>query len=135
MSFGSDAASQSPDGVFALSSTHPRAYGNFARFLGKYVRDGKAMQLREGIRKLTGLPAENLRLVGRGTIAVGNYADLAIFDPETIADTATFAKPQSYAVGMRHVFVNGVQVLRNGLHTGAKPGRVVTGPGTGKCRG
>lgn len=133
MSFGSDASSQANEGVFLLSSTHPRAYGNFARVLGKYARDEQTTPLADAVRRLSGLPAANLRLQGRGTLKSGNYADLAIFDPATIADTATFAKPQSYAVGMRHVFVNGVQVLKDGEHTGAKPGRVVTGPGTGRC--
>jgi N-acyl-D-amino-acid deacylase len=133
MSFGSDASSQANEGVFMLSSTHPRAYGNFARVLGKYARDEKTLTLAEAVRRLSGLPAANLRIARRGTLKVGNYADMAIFDPKTVGDTATFAKPQQYAVGMRHVFVNGVQVLKNGAHTGAKPGRVVTGPGTGKC--
>jgi N-acyl-D-amino-acid deacylase len=133
MSFGSDASSQANEGVFMLSSTHPRAYGNFARVLGKYARDDKTVTLADAVRKLSGLPAANLGIARRGTVKVGNYADLAIFDPAKIADTATFAKPQSYAVGMRHVFVNGVQVLKDGEPTGAKPGRVVAGPGTGKC--
>ncbi|UVO55209.1 amidohydrolase family protein [Sphingomonas sp. SUN039] len=133
MSFGSDASSQANEGVFMLSSTHPRAYGNFARVLGKYARDEKTLTLADAVRRLSGLPAENLRIARRGTLKVGNYADMAIFDPKTVGDTATFAKPQQYAVGMRHVFVNGVQVLKDGEHTGAKPGRVVAGPGTGKC--
>jgi N-acyl-D-amino-acid deacylase len=133
MSFGSDASSQANEGVFMLSSTHPRAYGNFARVLGKYARDDQTVTMADAVRKLSGLPAENLGIARRGTVKVGNYADLAIFDPAKIADTSTFAKPQSYAVGMRHVFVNGVQVLKDGEHTGAKPGRVLAGPGTGKC--
>ncbi len=133
MSFGSDAASQAPEGVFLKASAHPRAYGNVARFLGKYVRDEKTTTLTDAVRRLSGLPASNLGIVGRGTLKAGNYADLAIFDPATIADTATFPRPQEYAVGMRDVFVNGVQVLKDGEHTGAKPGRVVTGPGTGRC--
>jgi N-acyl-D-amino-acid deacylase len=133
MGFGSDAASQAPEGVFLKASAHPRTYGNVARLLGKYVRDEKTTPLADAVRRLTGFPAGNLGITGRGTLKSGNYADLAIFDPATIADTATFAKPQQYAVGMRHVFVNGVQVLKDGEHTGAKPGRVVTGPGTGKC--
>jgi len=133
MSFGSDASSQANEGVFMLSSTHPRAYGNFARVLGKYARDERRMSLADAVRRLSGLPAENLGIARRGTLKVGNYADLAIFDPRTVGDTATFAKPQSYAAGMCHVFVNGVQVLKDGEHTGAKPGRVVAGPGTGKC--
>ena len=133
MSFGSDASSQASEGVFMLSSTHPRAYGNFARVLGNYAREEKTVTLADAVRKLSGLPAANLGIARRGTVKVGNYADLAIFDPAKIGDTATFAKSQSYATGMRHVFVNGVQVLKDGEHTGAKPGRVVEGPGTGKC--
>lgn len=133
MSFGSDASSQAAEGVFLKSSTHPRAYGNFARVLGKFARDEKRMTLADAVHRMSGLPAANLRITGRGTLNPGNYADLAIFDPATVGDAATFAKPQQYAVGMRHVFVNGVQVLKDGVHTGAKPGRVVTGPGTGRC--
>lgn len=133
VSFGSDASSQAPKGVFLKSSTHPRAYGNFARFLGRYVRDEKVVPLAEGVRRLTSLPAGNLGIRDRGTLRAGNYADLAIFDPATIRDNATFAQPQQYATGMRHVFVNGVQVLRDGEHTGAKPGRFVKGPGFGRC--
>lgn len=133
VSFGSDAGSQAPEGAFLLSSTHPRAYGNVARLLGKYVRDERTTTLADAVRRLSGFPATNLGIKDRGVLKAGNYADLSIFDPATIADTATFAKPQQYAVGMRHVFVNGVQVLKDGEHTGAKPGRVVTGPGLGKC--
>ena len=133
MAFGSDASSQAPEGVFLRSSTHPRAYGNFARLLGKYVREEKTTSLADAVRRLTSFPAANLGIADRGSLKTGNFADLAIFDPKTIADRATFAQPQQYAVGMRHVFVNGVQVLRDGEHTGAKPGRVVTGPGTGRC--
>lgn len=134
MAFGSDAESQAPEGVFLKSSTHPRAYGNFARVLGKYVRDEKVVPLPEAVRRLTGFPAANLRIPDRGLLKTGYFADLAIFDPKTIADRATFAKPQQYAVGMRHVFVNGVQVLKDGAHTGATPGRFVKGPGAGKCK-
>lgn len=133
MSFGSDASSQAPEGVFLKSSTHPRAYGNFARVLGKYARDEQAMTLQEAVRRLAGLPAANLGLRDRGTLKAGNFADLAIFDPKTIRDNATFARPQQFATGMRHVFVNGVQVLRDGEHTGATPGRFVKGSGAGKC--
>jgi N-acyl-D-amino-acid deacylase len=133
MSFGSDAESQAPEGAFLLSATHPRAYGNVARLLGKYVREEKTMTLADAVRRLSGFPAANLGIAKRGTLKAGNYADLAIFDPATIADTATYAKPQRYAVGMRHVFVNGVQVLKDGEHTGAKPGRVVNGPGWKRC--
>ncbi|MFD1613411.1 amidohydrolase family protein [Sphingomonas tabacisoli] len=133
MSFGSDASSQAPEGVFLKSSTHPRAYGNFARLLGKYVREEKTASLADAVRRLSSLPATNLGLKDRGALKVGYRADLAIFDPATIADRATFANPQVYAVGMRHVFVNGVQVLKDGEHTGATPGRAVWGPGKGKC--
>ena len=133
MSFGSDAAALAPEGVFLKSSTHPRAYGNVARLLGKYVRDEKRLSLAEAVRRLSALPAENLKIVGRGQLKPGYFADLAVFDPAKISDTATFAKPQQYAIGMRHVFVNGVQVLRDGEHTGATPGRFVKGPGTGRC--
>jgi N-acyl-D-amino-acid deacylase len=133
MSFGSDASSQAPEGVFLKSSTHPRAYGNFARLLGKYVREDKALTLQEAVRKLAALPAENLGLKERGTLAPGKLADVVAFDPAVIRDTATFEKPQSYALGMRHVFVNGVQVLRDGTHTGGTPGRFVHGPGWNRC--
>ena len=133
MSFGSDASSQAPEGVFLKSSTHPRAYGNFARVLGKYVRDDKVVTLQEAVRRMTALPASNLGLKDRGALRPGHYADLAIFDPATIRDNATFARPQRYATGMRHVFVNGIQVLRDGDHTGATPGRFVRGPGWNKC--
>jgi N-acyl-D-amino-acid deacylase len=133
MSFGSDASAQAPEGVFLKSSTHPRAYGNFARVLGKYARDEKALTLAEAVRRLTSLPASNLGLGDRGALKAGHYADLALFDPAAIRDNATFASPQLYATGMRHVFVNGVQVLRDGEHTGATPGRFVRGPGWRKC--
>lgn len=133
MAFGSDASSQAPEGVFLRSSVHPRTYGNFARLLGKYVRDEKRTTLQDAIRRMTGFPAANLGLTDRGLLKAGYKADLAIFDPRTIADRATFSQPQQYAVGMGHVFVNGVQVLRHGEYTGAVPGQVVTGPGTGRC--
>jgi len=125
MSFGSDAGSMAPEGVFLESSTHPRAYGNFARLLGKYVRDEKVIPLQEAIRRLTSLPASNLKLKQRGLLKAGLFADVVVFDPSKIADHATFDAPQQYASGMQHVFVNGVQVLKNAEHTGAKPGRVV----------
>ena len=125
VSFGSDAASMSPEPPFTKSSAHPRAYGNFARLLGKYVREEKVIPLGEAIRRLSGLPATNLELQGRGFIREGMFADLAIFDPQTIADRATFEKPHQFAVGMKHVFVNGVHVLKDGEHTGAKPGRAI----------
>lgn len=129
MSFCSDGGSMSPEGVFLKSGTHPRAYGNFARLLGKYVREEKVITLEEAVRKLTSLPAANLKISRRGAIRDGYYADIAIFDPEKIRDNATFEKPQQYATGMVHVFVNGVQVIKDGEHTGALPGRVVRGPG------
>jgi N-acyl-D-amino-acid deacylase len=133
MSFGSDAAALAPEGVFLKSSTHPRAYGNFARLLGKYVRDEKRVPLAEAVRRLSALPAANLGIKDRGALKVGNYADIAIFDPSAISDRATFTQPQQYAVGMRHVLVNGVPVLRDGEPTGATPGRFVRGPGYGRC--
>jgi N-acyl-D-amino-acid deacylase len=129
MSFGSDGGSQAPEGVFLKSSTHPRAYGNFARLLGKYVRDEKATTLPDAIRRLTSLPATNLSLKQRGWLKPGYYADVVVFDAATIQDHATFEKPQQLATGVEDVFVNGVQVLKNGKHTGAKPGRFVRGPG------
>ena len=129
VSFGSDAGSMAPEPPFTKSATHPRAYGNFARLLGKYVREEKVIPIEEAVRKLAGLPATNLELDRRGFIREGMFADLAIFDPKTIADRATFEKPHQYSVGMRHVFVNGVQVLKDGEHTGAKPGRRLYGPG------
>ncbi len=129
VSFCSDAGSLAPQGVFLRANPHPRAYGNFARLLGKYVREEKVIPLAEAIRRLTSLPAQNLKLDGRGKLEKGYYADVVIFNPETIADHATFAKPHQYATGMAHVFVNGTQVLKDGKHTGAKPGRFVRGPG------
>jgi N-acyl-D-amino-acid deacylase len=129
VSLGSDAESSAPEGVFLKSSTHPRAYGNFARFLAKYVRDEKVIPLQEAIRRLTSLPATNLKIKRRGTLAVGNYADIVIFDPQKIQDHATFEKPMQYATGMMYVVINGVVVLDKGEHTGATPGRVVRGPG------
>ena len=129
MSFGSDASSLTPEGVFLNSSTHPRAYGNFSRLLGKYVRDEQIISIEEAVRKLTSLPASNLKIKKRGSLSKGYFADLAIFNPETIQDHATFSKPHQLSTGMIHVFVNGEQVLKNGEHTGAKPGRVVRGPG------
>ena len=129
MSFGSDASSQAPEGVFLRSSTHPRAYGNFARVLGKYARDEKVMTLQEAVRRLAALPADNLGIKDRGRLKAGSYADVVLFDPRTIRDNATFAKPHQLATGVKDVFVNGVQVWRDGKHTGAKPGRFVHGPG------
>ena len=125
----SDAEAQAPEGVFLLSKPHPRAYGSFARFLGRYVRDQKVTTLQDAIRRLTRLPAETFKLRDRGCLDAGCQADIVIFDPAAIADHATFEDPQRYATGVVHVFVNGVQVLRNGEHTGKLPGQVVRGPG------
>ena len=129
MSFGSDAGSQAPEGVFLKSSNHPRAYGNFSRLLGKYVRDENVISLEEAIHKLTTLPATNLKIKKRGALQTGFYADLAVFNPEEIQDHATFENPKQFATGMVHVFVNGIQVLKDGEHTGELPGQVVRGPG------
>ena len=129
VSFDSDAESLAPEGVFLKSNPHPRAYGNFARLLGQYVRDEKVIPLEEAIRRLTTLPATNLKLDRRGALKMGHYADIVVFDPHTIQDHATFEKPHQYSTGVKHVFVNGVQVLNNGEHTGSTPGRVVRGPG------
>ena len=132
ISFGSDEASQAPEGVFLKSNPHPRAYGNFARVLGKYVRDEKVLPMKEAIRRLSGLPATNLGLDHRGFLKEGMFADVVVFDPATIADRATYEKPHQYAVGVKHVFVNGGQVIKDGEHTGAKPGRALWGPGKTK---
>ncbi len=129
VSLGSDAESQAPEGVFLKNNPHPRAYGNFARFLGHYVRDEHLMPLGEAVRRLSGLPATNLGLDRRGFLKPGMFADVVVFDPATIADRATYEQPHQFAVGVRHVFVNGVRVLRDGEHTGAKPGRALWGPG------
>jgi len=129
VSFGSDAGSEATEGLFLKYNPHPRAYGNFARLLGRYVRDHKLITLQEAVRRLTSLPAANLRIKDRGALQPGYYADLAIFDPAKIQDHATFDKPHHYATGMVHVFVNGQHVLRSGEHTGATPGMVVRGPG------
>ena len=129
MSFGSDAGSIAPEGDFLNSNPHPRAYGNFARLLGKYVREEKVISLENAIYKLTGLSASKLKLKERGYLKENYYADIIIFDANTISDHATFAKPHQLATGMEHVFVNGVQVLKSGKHTGMTPGRVVRGPG------
>lgn len=129
VSFGSDAESMAPEGLFLKSNPHPRAYGNFARLLGKYVREERIIPLEEAIRRLTSLPTGNLKLKKRGQLIPGFAADLVVFDPKTIGDHATFERPHQFSTGMIHVFVNGTQVLRNGEHTGAKPGRVIRGPG------
>ncbi len=129
LSFGSDEGSYEPAGVFLKFNPHPRAYGNFTRLLGKYAHDEKLISLQEAVRKLSNLPAKNLKLRKRGELKVGNYADIVIFDPAKLKDKATFEKPHQYAEGMTDVFVNGTRVLKEGEHTGAKPGRFVKGPG------
>jgi N-acyl-D-amino-acid deacylase len=129
VSFASDAGSIAAEGVFLKSSAHPRAYGSFARVLGKYVRDEHVLAMPDAIRKLAAQPSANLGLSRRGLLKPGMFADVVVFDPATIADRATFEKPHAYAVGVRHVFVNGVQVLADGEHTGRKPGRALWGPG------
>jgi len=129
VNIGSDAETPAPEGPFLLSNPHPRAYGAFARFLGRYVRDQKVTTLQDAIRRLTRQPAESFKLKDRGCLDKGCFADIVVFDPAKIADVATFDKPHQYSVGMVHVFVNGTQVLRDGEHTGAKPGQVVRGPG------
>jgi len=129
MAFDSDAESMAPEGVFLLSNSHPRAYGNFARLLGKYVRDEQVISLPEAIRRLTSFPANNLKIRDRGRLQAGYFADITIFDPATIRDHATYAEPHQYATGVTHVIVNGVPVLLDGEHTGAMPGQFVKGPG------
>jgi N-acyl-D-amino-acid deacylase len=129
VALGSDEGSYAPEGVFLKFQPHPRAYGTFSRFLGHYVRDGHVTSLADAVRRLASLPAHNLKLRDRGELKTGNFADIVIFDPATIDDHATFDRPQQYATGMRDVFVNGVQVLKDGEHTGAMPGQVVRGPG------
>jgi N-acyl-D-amino-acid deacylase len=129
IAFCSDEASQAPEGPFLKSNPHPRAYGSFARVLGKYVRDDKVIPLPDAIHRLSGLPATNLGLDHRGFLKDGMFADVVVFDPATIADRATFEKPHQYAVGVKQVFVNGMQVIKDGEHTGAKPGRALWGPG------
>jgi N-acyl-D-amino-acid deacylase len=134
LSFCSDESSQAPEGVFLKTNPHPRAYGSFIRVLGKFARDEKVITLQDAVRKLSKLPATNLKLQKRGELKVGNYADVVIFDPAIVQDHATFAKPHQYATGVIHVFVNGIQVLKDGEHTGAKPGRFVKGPGWKESR-
>jgi len=133
MSFASDAGAPSAEGVFLLSNDHPRAYGNFVRLLGHYVRDEKTTTLPDAIRRLTSLPTSNLGIKDRGRLKPGYFADVVIFDPATVGDRATYDKPAQYAVGVNQVFVNGVQVLKDGEPTGKPAGRFVKGPGTGKC--
>jgi N-acyl-D-amino-acid deacylase len=129
VAFDSDAGAPAPEGVFLQSNPHPRAYGTFARLLGRYVREEGLIPMEEAVRRLTSFPAENLGLRKRGRLGPGYHADVVVFDPATVADRATFEEPHQLAVGVQHVFVNGVQVLRDGEHTGATPGRVVRGPG------
>jgi N-acyl-D-amino-acid deacylase len=129
VSFGSDADSPATEDPFLRSNPHPRAYGNFARWLGRYVRDERLVPLEEGIRRLTSLPAATLGLQDRGTLREGAFADIVVFDPARIQDHAPIERPHKYATGVVHVLVNGVPVLAGGEHTGAKPGRVVRGPG------
>ena len=129
ISFGSDEASQAAEPPFTKMNPHPRAYGNFVRVLGKYARDEKVLSLSDAIHRLSGLPATNLGLDHRGFLKEGMFADVVVFDPATITDHATFEKPHQYATGMKHVFVNGMQVIKDGEHTGAKPGRALWGPG------
>lgn len=133
MSFGSDAASQATEGVFLKSGAHPRTYGNFARLLGRYVRDEKLIPLEQAVYRLTTLPATNLGITDRGALKPGYYADVVVFDPATIADRSTFEAPHRYSVGVRDVFVNGKQVLKDGEHSGAMPGRAVRGAGFNRC--
>lgn len=129
VSFGSDAGSLALTEMFKDWGAHPRAYGTFARVLGKYVRDEKIISLEEAVRRMTSLPATNLKISKRGRLVPGYYADLVVFNPDTISDRATFENPQQYAVGMNQVFINGTLVLTNGEHTNAKPGRIIYGPG------
>jgi N-acyl-D-amino-acid deacylase len=129
VSLGSDGEALAPEGVFLKSNPHPRAYGNVARFLGHYVRERKVTTLADAIRRITSLPAANLKIRERGVLQVGYFADIVVFDPATVRDHATYNKPHQYSTGVRDVFVNGIQVVSNGAHTGAKPGRVARGPG------
>ena len=129
VSFGSDAGSPSTEGVFLKYKEHPRAYGNFSRLLAKYVREEKVIPLEEAIRRLTSLPVDNLKVKKRGRLIIGNYADVVVFDPAKVQDHSTFENPHQYSTGMVHIWVNGTQVLKEGEHTGAKPGRIVRGPG------
>jgi N-acyl-D-amino-acid deacylase len=129
VSVGSDAASMAQSEEFKNWGTHPRAYGTFARILGKYVREEKVLSLEEAIRKMTSLPATNLKISKRGLLKSGFYADVVVFNPSTITDLATFENPQLYAEGVYHVWINGKMVLANGVHTGTMPGRILYGPG------
>ena len=129
LSFCTDSPSLATEGIFIQSHTHPRAYGSFPRVLAKYVREQNVLTIEEAIRKMTSLPAETLRLDRRGMLKVGHFADVVVFDPETVQDHATYENSHQYCTGILHVLVNGVPVLKDGEHTGAKPGRVVRGPG------
>ncbi len=129
VTFGSDAGSLAPEGVFLERNPHPRAYGNFARLLGRYVRERQVISLQEAVRRLTSLPAEHLGIGRRGALEPGYFADVVVFDPAGVRDHATFDAPHQYAAGVEYVLVNGVLVLDHGEHTGATPGRVVRGPG------
>ena len=129
VSFASDAGSVATEGVFLKSNPHPRTYGNFARLLGKYVREERIIPLEEAIRRMTSLPASNLKLEGRGSLEPGSFADLVIFDPQKVQDHASYDNPHQYSTGVVHVWVNGQQVLEEGEHTGATPGKVLRGPG------
>jgi len=135
LSYCTDESSYAPEGIFLESGAHPRAYGTYPRILGKYVRDEKLMTLQEAVRKMSALPAETLRIERRGRLQTGYFADIVVFDPSKVRDLATFENPHRYATGIVHVLVNGVQVLRDGEHTGAKPGRVVRGPGATARKG
>ena len=139
VSFGSDESAQAPEGVFLLSNPHPRAYGNFARVLARYVREEHVITLEDAVHRLSGLPASNLSLGDRGLLRPGYFADVVVFDPKTIQDHATFEKPHQYSTGVSEVLVNGQLALKDGVPTGAKPGRVVrgrawTGREGGGCR-
>jgi N-acyl-D-amino-acid deacylase len=129
VSICSDSSAPAPEGVFLRSNPHPRAYGAFARFLGRYVRDTRVVPLEEAVRRMTSLPASVFRLWDRGSLTAGSFADVVVFDPAEIRDHATYEEPHQYATGVRHVLVNGTPVVRDGEHTGALPGRVVRGPG------
>jgi len=135
LSFCTDEAAYAPEGVFLGAGAHPRAYGTYPRILGKYVQDEKLMTLQEAVRKMSALPAETLRIERRGRLQTGYFADIVVFDPSKVRDLATFENPHRYATGIVHVLVNGIQVLRDGEHTGAKPGRVVRGPGATARKG
>jgi N-acyl-D-amino-acid deacylase len=129
VSICSDAASVPNEKPFTEGGTHPRTYGSFSRLLVRYVREEKIITLQEAVHRMSSLPASNLKIKKRGTLKVGYYADVVVFDPVKIKDNATFENPHQYATGVEHVFVNGIQVLKNGEHTNEKPGRCIRGPG------